>query len=212
METILPNLHMYTPKPFAITDQSIINQIIYDNSFATLVSGTEGSLVATHIPLLLNPSEQVLFGHIARQNPQGEVLDDRDILAIFQGPHAYISPSWYETNKSVPTWNYLSVHVYGKASLVRNEEELRKSLDELILKYEGENSPFFLRNMDEKYINALIGGIIGIKIKITKIEATAKLSQNHSLERKNLVIQELEKQKDQNANEIAKWMRENLNA
>lgn len=139
-------------------------------------------------------------------------MENKKILAIFHGPHTYISPSWYETKKSVPTWNYLSVHVYGKASLVQNEEELRKSLDELILKYEGEESPFFLRNMDEKYIDALIKGIIGIKIKITKIEATAKLSQNHSLERKNLVIQELEKQKDQNANEIAKWMRENLNA
>ncbi|WP_411824570.1 FMN-binding negative transcriptional regulator [Leptospira sp. 'Mane'] len=203
---------MYTPKPFTITDSQIINQIIYDNSFATLISGKESSLTATHIPLLLNPSEQALFGHMARQNPQGEALDDQDVLAIFHGPHTYISPSWYETNKSVPTWNYISIHVYGKASLVKDENELRNSLDDLILKYEGKDSPFFLKNMDVKYIDALIKGIIGIKIKITKLEATAKLSQNHSLERKNLVIQALEKQKDQSANEIAKWMRDTLNA
>ncbi|MDP4108035.1 MAG: FMN-binding negative transcriptional regulator, partial [Bacillota bacterium] len=104
---------MYIPEYFKINDKEIIYEVIEKNSFATLFSQHNGEPCATHLPLTLNRENDLLYGHFALQNEQWKDIESQKVLVTFQGPHCYISPSWYETNKAVPTWNYVAIHVYG---------------------------------------------------------------------------------------------------
>lgn len=203
---------MYIPSYFKIEDEELIYDIIQDYGFATVFSHHKGEPFATHIPLMMDQNREYLYGHFARPNPQWKDIHDQSVLAIFHGPHCYISSSWYESNRSVPTWNYLAVHVYGNFEFIENEE-LKKSLNDLVEKYEVPNSTYQLDEVDEvdeMFLEGMTKGIVGFKIKIEKIEGKAKLSQNHSLERKKLVIQELEKFKREDEQKIASYMKDYL--
>jgi transcriptional regulator len=116
---------VYVPRYYRQDDPEIINSFIHENSFATLVSGTESGLVAVHIPIELSidrDGSRRLHGHVARANKIWQSFHpDRDLLVIFNGPHAYVSPRWY-TSINVPTWNYMAVHVYGKPSIVEDNQ------------------------------------------------------------------------------------------
>ncbi|PEN80010.1 transcriptional regulator [Bacillus cereus] len=184
---------MYIPKYFAIQDEEMKYEIMEQNSFATLFSQHNGEPYATHLPLLLNRETLTLHGHFARPNEQWKDIGTQQVLAIFQGPHSYISPSWYETNNAVPTWNYVAVHVYGELEIVEDEKKLVDSLQDLVSKYEDPESTYSLNDVDPNYMGGLGKGIVGFKIKINKIEGKAKLSQNHSVKRQNLVVEKLEK-------------------
>ncbi|WP_439873720.1 FMN-binding negative transcriptional regulator [Bacillus mycoides] len=199
---------MYIPKHFTIQDEETKYEMIEQNSFATLFSQHNGAPYATHLPLLLNRETLTLSGHFARPNEQWKDSENQQVLAIFQGPHSYISPSWYETNKAVPTWNYVAVHVYGELEIVKDEQELIDSLQDLVHKYENPKSTYSLNDVDPNYMEGLSRGIIGFKIKINKIEGKAKLSQNHSVERRELVVEELEKVGSEGNRGIAGLMRE----
>ncbi|MBM7602452.1 transcriptional regulator [Metabacillus crassostreae] len=201
---------MYIPKYFKITDEAICHDIMKDHSFATLISKHNEIPFATHLPLILNKDHSYLYGHFARPNPQWIDIKDQTVLSIFQGPHYYISPSWYETNKAVPTWNYVTVHVYGEVELLEDENELKSSLHDMVLKYESEESPYQLQNVDAEYLSSMNKGIQGFKIKINKIEGKAKLSQNHSKERQKLVISQLEKISNTDEQQISSLMKANL--
>ncbi|MGU3368858.1 FMN-binding negative transcriptional regulator [Bacillus mycoides] len=201
---------MYIPKHFTIQDEETKYEMIEQNSFATLFSQHNGAPYATHLPLLLNRETLTLSGHFARPNEQWKDSGNQQVLAIFQGPHSYISPSWYETNKAVPTWNYVAVHVYGELEIVEDEQELIDSLQDLVHKYENPKSTYSLNDVDPNYMEGLSRGIVGFKIKINNIEGKAKLSQNHSVERRELVIEELEKVGSEGSWGIARWMKEQL--
>ncbi|MGE6398341.1 FMN-binding negative transcriptional regulator [Bacillus cereus] len=201
---------MYIPKHFTIQDEEKKYEIIEQNSFATLFSQHNGAPYATHLPLLLNRETLTLSGHFARPNEQWKDSENQQVLAVFQGPHSYISPSWYETNKAVPTWNYVALHVYGELEIVEDEQELIDSLQDLVHKYENPKSTYSLNDVDPNYMEGLSRGIVGFKIKINKIEGKAKLSQNHSVERRGLVIEELEKVGSEGSRGIARWMKEQL--
>ncbi|WP_339172509.1 FMN-binding negative transcriptional regulator [Anoxybacillus sp. FSL W8-1294] len=201
---------MYIPSYFQIQDEDVIYDIIENNSFATLFSQHNGNPFATHLPLTLDKNKEYLYGHFARLNPQWKDIEDQDVLAIFHGPHCYISPSWYETNIAVPTWNYVAVHVYGRVKIVDNEQELINSLCDMVLKYEEPNSSYKLDKVDTKYLESMAKGIVGFKIKINKIKGKAKLSQNHPLERQKLIIQRLEQIPNENNQKIASLMKRNL--
>ncbi|WP_176585556.1 FMN-binding negative transcriptional regulator [Priestia megaterium] len=201
---------MYIPKYFKIEDDQIIYDFIEKNGFATLFSQHNGKPYATHLPLTLNKDEGVLYGHFARPNQQWKDSKDQDILVVFQGPHCYISPSWYETNQAVPTWNYVAIHVYGQIDIVEDNQELINSVTDMVTKYEAPNSPYKLNEIDAKYINGMSKGIVGFKIKIKKIEGKWKLSQNHSIERQKLVIQQLEQHSSEDDKQIAYLMKKNL--
>ncbi|PEC22988.1 FMN-binding negative transcriptional regulator [Bacillus cereus] len=202
---------MYIQKHFAIQDEEMKYEIIEQNSFATLFSQHNGEPYATHLPLLLNRETLTLHGHFARPNEQWKDIGNQQVLAIFQGPHSYISPSWYETNKAVPTWNYVAVHVYGELEIVEDEQELIDSLQDLVHKYEDPKSTYSLNEVDPNYMAGLSKGIVGFKIKINKIEGKVKLSQNHSAERRNLVVKELEKVGSEGSKGIARMMKEWFN-
>ncbi|MGR3774417.1 FMN-binding negative transcriptional regulator [Bacillus paramycoides] len=198
---------MYIPKHFAIQDEETKYEVIEQNNFATLFSQHNGAPYATHLPLLLNRETLTLYGHFARQNEQWKDSENQQVLAVFQGPHSYISPSWYETNKAVPTWNYVAVHVYGELETVEDEQELINSLQDLVHKYENSKSTYSLNGVDPNYVEGLSRGIVGFKIKINKIEGKAKLSQNHSVERRKLVVEELEKVGSEGSRGIVELMR-----
>ncbi|PGA11930.1 FMN-binding negative transcriptional regulator [Bacillus toyonensis] len=198
---------MYIPKYFAIQGEEMKYETIEQNSFATLFSQHNGEPYATHLPLLLNRETLTLYGHFARPNAQWKDSENQQVLAIFQGPHSYISPSLYETNKAVPTWNYVAVHVYGELEVVEDKQELLNSLQDLVHKYEDPQSTYSLDDVDPDYMAGLSKGIVGFKIKINKIEGKAKLSQNHSIERRNLVVEKLEKVGSEGSKRIAELMR-----
>lgn len=201
---------MFIPKYFRLTDDEMIYDIIENYSFATVFSMHNGEPCATHLPLVLNRIERSLYGHFALPNKQWEDIENQQILVIFQGPHCYISPSWYETNNTVPTWNYVSVHVYGTLEFINDDKVIGDSLSNLVNKYETSNSPYNLNDVDPGVLNGLNKGIVAFKIQISKIEAKAKLSQNHSIERQRLVIENLEKSPRENEKQIASFMRKIL--
>ncbi len=201
---------MYIPKNFTIDNEEVIFDFIEKNSFATLFSQHNGEPYATHLPLLLNKEEGFLYGHFARPNEQWKDIANQKVLVVFQGPHCYISPSWYETNQAVPTWNYVAIHVYGQMEIVEDAQEVFNSLVDMVLKYEKPDSSYHLEDVDSNYIKGMSKGIVGFKIKINKIEAKAKLSQNHPANRQELVIKQLENSLDQNNSQIAELMKRNL--
>lgn len=201
---------MYIPSDFRVEDETMTYGIIKEHSFATLISGHDGIPFATHLPLILNKENTYLYGHFARPNPQWKDIKNQTVLAIFHGPHCYISPSWYETKQAVPTWNYVTVHVYGEVEFLEGENELMDFLDQMVLKYEATDSSYKLQDVDADLLSGMNKGVQGFKIKIKKIEGKAKLSQNHSLQRQELVINQLEKIVNTDEQQIASLMKANL--
>ncbi|MCY9657851.1 FMN-binding negative transcriptional regulator [Paenibacillus chondroitinus] len=179
---------MYIPSYFKIKDDDIMYEVIEQNGFATLISQHDNRPMATHLPLTLDRSNKCLYGHVARPNPQWKGLQQQEVLVIFQGPHSYISPSWYETGDSVPTWNYVAVHVYGQAELIDDEHEVMSSMISLIEKYEEPDSLYDLESVDSAYLSGL-----------SKV-----------VQRQELVIQRLEALNRENERNIAALMRKNL--
>ncbi|NMH60028.1 FMN-binding negative transcriptional regulator [Alteromonas ponticola] len=167
---------MHVPIREKMADAHAIHQFIQQYGFATLVSP---SLQATHLPLLLKPDQGdkgVLYGHIARDNPHSNFVDGERVLAIFSGPHSYISPTWYATPIAVPTWNYCAVHCYGVIRTLNRADTLSQ-VKQLITQYEPELVDDRER-MPEGYQQQLLNGIIGFTITIDHIDAREKLGQH----------------------------------
>ncbi|MCP8970115.1 FMN-binding negative transcriptional regulator [Ectobacillus ponti] len=196
---------MYIPKHFQLTDQEEMYKVMEENSFAIIFSMHNGKPFATHLPLLLDREQQCLLGHFARPNPQWRDMEGQEILVTFQGPHCYISPSWYEIQEAVPTWNYVAVHVYGTVEFVEDAD-----LGTLVRKYEKAGSPYRLEDLNESYMDGMKKGIVPFKIQITSMEGKAKLSQNHPAERQELVITQLGQSEGENEKGIAGLMKKNL--
>ena len=198
---------MYIPLQYSETDKTEIEKLIREYGFAILVSNKDTIPTATHIPLQLDTSHAdgwILNGHVARANPQWKTFESNPtVLAIFSGPDAYISPSWY-TEKNVPTWNYRAVHVYGKVTLV-GEEELEIQLRQLMLHYENKHAekPQEYSEIPPKTLAVDLRGVVGFKIMVERVEAVRKLSQNRDAESHQNIIVELNKSGSTNAKRIA---------
>jgi transcriptional regulator len=187
---------MYIPRRYEEKDRETIHAFIRENSFAILVSIKDGLPVGTHIPLQLEKDEagrDILMGHISKGNEQKYTLiNGAKVLAIFPGPHAYISPRWY-TQMNVPTWNYIAVHVYGTITIVEGEA-LRAALSRLMNNYEQHMPrPAQMEDIPEKELNADLRGIVGFQIFIEDMQAAYKLSQNRDEQSFHQVIGQLEK-------------------
>lgn len=172
---------MYIPNRFLETDREAILSFIEQNSFATLVSDDGAKPVATHIPLIVeNVGDKIyLCGHFARANSQWKTFaGEREILAVFTGAHAYISPRWYPApEENVPTWNYQAVHVYGKPQIIEEKSALVDLLWRLIEKYEPQTG-YDRQRLSPEVIDNLIGGIVGFRFEAARFEAAFKLSQH----------------------------------
>ncbi len=171
---------MFIPASFRIDDRDTLFAFIERYGFATLVStDPNGVPFATHVPLLLDRSSDLLLGHIARANPQWEMFADRESLAVFHGPHAYVSPTWYAVAPAVPTWNYAAVHVYGTPRVI-DTERTADVVDQLVSKYESHRPNPWTGDIPADYRRRLLAGVVGFEMPLTRIEGNFKLGQNRS--------------------------------
>ncbi len=198
---------MYIPKLYREEDREIILAFLRQNDFPALVTYDGEKPVATHLPVEIEEHEDrmTIYGHMSRANPQWKTFGEQEALLIFQGPHTYISPRWYN-HVNVPTWNYMIVHVYGKVRLVEGKE-LYSLLSRLVKKHET-NSPYRLEGLPEAFVEKEIRGVVGFAMAVARIEAAYKLSQNRNEQDYENVIRELDKRSDEYSREIAHSMRE----
>jgi transcriptional regulator len=168
---------MYTPKHFEQSDPSTLWDFIDAHAFGTLLTVVDGRPTVSHLPFLPDREAQVLHCHVARANPHWrEVKRSPEVLAIFAGPHGYVSPTWYAERGGVPTWNYTVVHAHGSAQAVDDAERTRKHVEALAAKYERGRPAPWMPDYDPRRLT----GIVGIDIHVAKLEGKFKLSQNRS--------------------------------
>ena len=192
---------MYIPKHFEITNRDEIFEFVDTNTFGQLISSVEGRPFSTHMPFLVSEDRQRLLGHVAKQNPHHSQIEGEEVLVTLQGPHDYISPSWY-SSPGVPTWNYQVAHIYGICSVFTDADRLKKVVDSLTQKYEAE----FKESYQPEYKASMLGFIVGIEITITEIQCKFKLSQNRSNQDQERVADQLENRRSY---KMAKAMRRN---
>lgn len=180
---------MYIPKHFEVTDRDVLCAFINENAFGQLVSTVGGRLFSTHMPFLLSDDSTRLIGHVARLNPQHTELDGQEVLITLQGPHDYISPSWY-ASAGVPTWNYQAVHVYGRGRVFDDTDALRSVVAALTEKYEAA----FERPWQPDYKAAMLSAIVGVEVTISEIQGKFKLSQNRPAQDQRQVVTQLKAQ------------------
>ncbi|WP_239738400.1 FMN-binding negative transcriptional regulator [Mammaliicoccus sp. H-M32] len=198
---------MHIPKHYKENDIQEIKSFMLEHQFVTIITNDGDKPIATHVPINIHEKNGEIYvtGHLAKNNDQWRLLNKAsNVLIIFQGPHAYISSTWYE-KEDVPTWNYQSVHVYGDSRLL-SESELIEDLTYLLNKYEGhrENGATW-DNMSEN-TRKQINGIIGFEIEVKEIQAAYKLSQTRTEQDKNNIISKLKESGDHLDIAIAKIM------
>jgi transcriptional regulator len=201
---------VYIPEFNRQEDRSTILTFMRANPFAILITTADGVPFATHLPLLIDETgdQIVVQGHMARANAHWKSMkDSEESLVIFHGPHAYISPSLYESRKSVPTWNYAAVHVYGEPTLFSDEEGLRATLHRMIDTFESSYMAQW-SELSEQYQSRMMKHIVGFEIKVKRLEAKFKLSQNRTKGEQARVIQCLNQSKDSNVSGVAELMQQ----
>ena len=173
---------MYIPNLFRETRLEVLKPFIAKHAFATLLTPSEKGIEGSHLPFIFYPERGIhghLVGHMAKENQQWKQLESsNEVLVIFQGPHCYISPTWYKSEFAPPTWNYAVVHVYGKPRLVFEKSVLGEILEKLVSIYESNMArPWSIPWHDKRY-GEMLNAIVGFEIAVTRIEGKFKLSQN----------------------------------
>ena len=190
---------MYVPEHFLELKPDRISSLIERHAFGMLVTAPEGVPFASHLPFLLQHAggeRQTLLCHMARANPQWQHFDSgKEVLVIFHGPHAYVSPGWY-ASPGVPTWNYVVVHVRGKARVMEDETALESLITELTARYEANRATPWQADLSGERRAKLLNSIVGCEIEITQIQAKFKLSQNRPRQDQHRVATELRRSKD----------------
>ena len=203
---------MYIPKIYHELDQDTVEQFIRSNGFAMLISFDGERPVASSLMLEFQHGKGDsihINGHMARANRQWRTFNpEQEVLAIFSGQHTYISPRWYD-HVNVPTWNYLSIHAYGKPRLIKDHVELHAMLSRLVDKYEansGATPPYSLETLPEDFVEREMKAIVGFQMHVTRIEASFKLSQNRNEHDFDNIITELHRRPDDNSLAVAQSM------
>ncbi|KFE68313.1 FMN-binding negative transcriptional regulator [Hyalangium minutum] len=202
---------MYLPRSFQEQDPQRLFAFMRRHSFATLVTVEDGVPFASHLPFLVEPGSEGtqgrLLAHMARANPQWRAFsEDQDVLVIFQGPHTYVSPSWYVTQPNVPTWNYTVVHAYGQPRLIEEPEEALRILRASVDTYEsGFEKPW---SMEGDYARKLLPGIAAFELRLSRVEGKFKLNQNRAPEDRRAVMERLERSEDTELRAVGALMRE----
>jgi transcriptional regulator len=202
---------VYLPPHFTETREDVLLDHIERHDFGTLVT-RGGELIASQVPFLVErrDGKLVLLGHLARPNPQCADLESGDeALVIFQGPHAYISPSWYSAGPAVPTWNYASVHAYGAARVIRDRDWLSDLLRRLSERHEAREAvPWRMQDLPDAFLSGMLGGIVGFEIAVTRLDGKFKLSQNRPAVDRPSIVAALEARDDADSHGVARLMRE----
>ena len=203
---------MYTPTHYQEIDLQKLLGFMREFSFATLITVQDNVPFATHLPFVIQEQEGqvVLLTHMAKQNPQWEDLEaGQEALVIFQEPHAYISPSLYEKQLNVPTWNYCAVHAYGKARFINEPEQMMAAMEASINTFESGYMQQF-RSLPEKYINGMLNGIVMFEIAVSRLEGKYKLSQNKSAADRQHVTDSLLKSEDTTIRKVGEMMLDSM--
>lgn len=201
---------MYISKLYREEDRIKILDFLKQNEFATLVTYDGEKPTASHLLMeVVEDGENLLInGHMSKANPLWKTFEtNSEVLVIFQGPHAYISPTWYN-HADVPTWNYQAVHLYGSPRVVDDYEEMKKLLSDLIVRNEA-NPSYRLEILPEDFVRKQINGIVAFQIKVTRIEASYKLSQNRDDEDYHNIIHQLHEREDEMSHQVAEAMEKN---
>ena len=204
-------MSLYVPRHFDAGNRVAVARLLHDHPFATLITPTSGEPHVSHVPLLwVGDCEPhgTLIGHFARANPHAEIAEGAESIAIFHGPHANVSPSWYaEPATAVPTWNYAVVHAHGTLTLSRTPAETRAILDVLIHRFESGRDAPWQPGLDRARMDAMVNAIVGFRMKIKRIDAKFKLSQNRAPDDRARVAAALAAEGYPEADATAAWMR-----
>jgi len=177
---------MYIPSAFRVEDAEKLASFMEQHRFATLVTHDGAAPFASHLPMLLRKEggpHGTLVSHMARANPQWRhFTNGQEALAVFHGPHAYISPSWYQTQPAVPTWNYATVHAYGVPRLLEDRASVTTLLRETVATFESPLPNPWPGNLPEDYFDRMMQGIVTFEIPLSRVEGKFKLGQNRGPE------------------------------
>lgn len=198
---------MYIPSFNKFDNEQEAINFMQRYSFATIVTAVNDVPVATHLPFLVEQRDDkiILLSHFAKANPQAAQIVGKSVLVIFTEPHAYISPSNYEKETNVPTWNYLAVHAYGKATLLAEGQKTADLLAQTISTFEADYLKQW-NGLPDGYKQKMMKGIVAFEIVVDDLQAKKKLSQNRSAHEQENIINTLSKSKETTENEIAKYM------
>jgi transcriptional regulator len=204
---------VYLPPAFTETREDVLLAHIERHDFGLLVSHGAAGQIASHIPFLVERRDGrlILQGHLARPNPQVADLDlDGEGLAIFLGPHAYVSPTWYTAGPAVPTWNYTAVHAYGEVSTIRDRAWLRDMVCRLSERHEAREPPppWRMGALPKAYVDGMLGGIVGVELAVSRLEGKFKLSQNRPAADRPRIAAALDERDDADSRAVAALMRE----
>jgi transcriptional regulator len=200
---------MYIPAPFQVAEQAKLFDFIEQNSFGLLVCQANGEPFVTHLPFLLERTAGPhghLVGHLAKANPHWRAADKQSVLAVFHGPHAYISPSWYGADNVVPTWNYVAVHVYGTFQVIDDPASLAGILSDFVDRYESRLPRPWPFDPASEFAQKMMKAVVGFCVEITRMEGKWKLNQNRPAEQQRSVVAALRAFTDENSQAIADLM------
>ena len=202
---------MYSPTYNQLDNRAEILDFMRANSFALLVTGTGGALHGSHLPVMVQERDGklVLDMHMAKNNPQWKEFFDDEVMVVFFGPHAYVSPRWYEEAERVPTWNYAAIHAYGIAKVVDDANAKHASQRRLVAAMDPQWLPKF-DALRPQYVAGMLQGIVNFEIAVTRLETRWKLSQNRSRREQELIAAQLEKSGDSAERALAALTRKHL--
>jgi transcriptional regulator len=202
---------VYTPPYNRLEDRAELLAFLRAHDFPILVTGTGGTLHATHLPVVVHDRGEriVLDMHMAKNNPQWKEFFEDEVLVIFSGPHAYVSPRWYEEQERVPTWNYAAVHLYGLPKIVPAPQDKHRNQRRLVEQLDPQWLPKF-DALRPEYVEQMLAGIVNFEIDVTRIDARWKLSQNRGRREMELIAAHLEKSDDTTDRALAALHRQHL--
>ncbi len=202
---------MYSPPYNRLEDRAELIEFMRANSFVVLVTGTGGALHASHLPAQasLEGDKIVLDMHMARNNPQWREFFEEEVLVVFPGPHAYVSPRWYEEKEWVPTWNYAAVHAYGIPKMVNERDAKYESQRRLVAMLDPQWLPKF-DALRAEYVSNMLEGIVNFEIPVTRLDTRWKLSQNRTRREQELIAARLEASSDSGERSLAALTRKHL--
>jgi transcriptional regulator len=202
---------MYSPAYNRLEDRGELLAFMQANSFAVLVTGTGGTLHASHLPVMVHEQGEdvVLDMHMAKANAQWKEFFDDEVLVVFSGPHAYVSPRWYVEQERVPTWNYAAVHAYGMPKVIADARLKYENQRRLVAALDPQWLPTF-DALRKEYVERMLDGIVNFQIRVTRLETRWKLSQNRSRREQELIAAQLEKSADSAERALAALTRKHL--
>jgi transcriptional regulator len=202
---------MYSPAYNQVEDRAEVLAFMRANNFVLLVTGTDGELHASHLPVMVHErdGQVVIDMHMARANPQWLQFFDEEVMVVFWGPHAYVSPRWYAQKDRVPTWNYAAVHAYGKVRVLDERDAKLAAQLALVRNHDPAWEAGFAA-LTPKYLDDMLGAIVNFEITVTRLETRWKLSQNRGRREQERIITALENSDDPGERALAELTRKHL--